>query len=121
MQYHGIDLSCTITVDAGRLHVDVQYAVRQVDACFTFQSIADDSEHCSYVVNYINFKSKSIGVFHHQSQIKINYFTYLKSSRLNNESYCKDKEHGVQVVKREPRLEMYYLDEKDEARDGLVR
>ena len=120
MLYHGIDLVCTVTVDvesSDRLHVYVQYAVRQVDACFTFQSIGDDFEHCSYIVNYVVLPENLIGVFHHLSQITIKYLTYLKPPRLRNIPNCKDTKHGVHVVKREPRIDMYYLAEEDEERN----
>ena len=123
IDYHGINLACVVKFDAesSAAHVAVQYAVRQADACFTFQSIGDDSEHCRYVVNYVVLPKDYFRVFHHLSRITINYFTYLKSSGWNHTSECKDKEHGVQVIIREPHFKRYALTEEDQEIKEVVR
>ena len=116
--YHGINLACIVTVDAesSAPHVGVQYAVRQVDACFTFQSIAHDYERCSYILNYVVPEEDLIDAIRYQSRINISYFTNFKPSRLNDTSYCEDKKYGVHVVKREPSLNIYHLGEESEDR-----
>ena len=123
MLYHGIDLVCTVTVDAwssGRLHVDVHYGMRQMDACFTFQSIGDDFQHCSYIINYVIHHCDLIGEVNFFARIKFYYFTYLKPSRADD-GRCTNEWYGVQVDLREPQMHLYRFLESDELLEKSVR
>ena len=115
MLYHGIDLVCTVTIDAGSSaqHVQVNYGVRQRGACFTFQSIGDDFEHCSYVINYVVGLNDLTRVISYLSRIKIAYFTYLKPPRADD-GRCTHESRGVRVALREPYVYLYWLLERDE-------
>ena len=93
-------------------YVRVNYALFKEDTCVTFQSFGDDAETCSYTLNYVQPRSFSFENRRYSTQMKIQYYTYLRQAIEN--PYCKqDNNVGVLIVTIAPQnsdLQFYDLD-----------